>query len=71
MKYFTFEVPYRETVYGMTTFVVEAKSEDEARQLMDKESYKYYWDSEQDSSDNYEEFYSDMKLTEVTDSDQK
>ena len=65
MKYFTFEVPYRETVFGTTTFLVEADSEQEARELMDKESYKYYWDSEQDCSDNYEEFYSELKLTEV------
>lgn len=65
MTYFTFEVPYRETVYGTTKYVVEATSEEEARSLMDKESYKYYWDSEQDSSDNYEEFYSDIELTEV------
>jgi DNA-dependent RNA polymerase auxiliary subunit epsilon len=65
MKYFTFEVPYRETVYGTTTFLVEADSEQEARELMDKESYKYYWDSEQDCADNYEEFYSELKLTEV------
>lgn len=66
MKHFTFAVPYRETVYGMTTYVVEAKSEEEARMLMDKEAYKYYWDSEQDCSENYEEFYSDMTLEEVS-----
>ena len=65
MKYFTFEVPYKETVYGTTTFVVEANSETEARALMDKESYKYYWDSEQEYSDYYEEYYSELKLTEV------
>ena len=69
MKEFVFNVPYRETVTGMTTFVVEADSLDEATNKLNKEAYMYYVDSEQDSSDDYEEFWGELSLECVKEKD--
>ncbi len=65
MKEFVFNVPYKETVTGITTFVVEADSLEEATNKLNKEAYIYYYDSEQDSSDDYEEFWGELSLERV------
>ena len=69
MKEFVFNVPYKETVTGITTFVVEADSLEEATNKLNKESYIYYYDSEQDSSDDYEEFWGELSLESVKETD--
>ena len=70
MKEFVFNVPYKETVTGLTTFVVEADSLDEATTKLNKEAYLYYVDSEQDSCDDYEEFWGELSLECVKEQDQ-
>ena len=69
MKDFVFNVPYRETVTGTTTFVVEAEALEEATNKLNKETYLYYVDSEQDSSDDYEEFWGELSLERVKEKD--
>jgi len=65
MKEFVFTVPYKETVTGLTTFSVEAESLEEATNKLNKESYMYYVDSEEHSSDDYEEFWGELSLERV------
>jgi len=69
MKEFVFTVPYKETVIGWTTFVVEADSLDEATNKLNKEAYMYHVDSEQDTSDDYEEFWDELSLERVEEKD--
>jgi hypothetical protein len=46
MKMFEIRVPYSETVYGWTTYHVEADSLEEAREMLLKDDYLYYYDQE-------------------------
>jgi len=69
MKKFVFTVPYKETVTGLTTFSVEAESLEEATNKLNKESHMYYYDSEQHSSDDYEEFWGELSLEYVKEED--
>jgi len=69
MKEFVFTVPYKETVKGLTTFSVEAESLEEATNKLNKESYMYYVDSEEHSSDDYEEFWGELSLERVKEKD--
>ena len=47
MKKFEIRVPYSKTVYGWTTYLVEADSREEARKILLEES---------DQSDHYTQF---------------
>jgi hypothetical protein len=44
MKMFEFAVPYSETVYGEVVYCVEAKNIEEAKKLLQKDEYLYYWE---------------------------
>lgn len=65
MPTFKIKVPYRETVYGTVTYVVEADTEDAAGALIETDSYMYHYDSEQDYSDHYEEYWDDAEWEEL------
>jgi hypothetical protein len=64
MKKFTIKVPYRETVYGWTTYLVEADSREEAREILLKDDHLYYYDEEADHSDHYTQFWDDAEWEE-------
>ena len=65
MKRFKIEVPFSETVYGTVTFVVIADTKEEAEALLERDKGEYYWDTEQDYSENYEEHWDDVEWEEV------
>jgi hypothetical protein len=59
-------VPYSETVYGWTTYhVLEADSLEEAREMLLKDDYLYYYDQETDHSDHYTQFWDDAEWEEL------
>ena len=58
MTKYVISVPYQETVYGTVTYHVEANSLQEAQDTFeDSDQYMYYYDTEQDGSFDYQEFY--------------
>ena len=70
MKKFEIRVPYSETVYGWTTYRVEADSREEAREILADCMYQaighlYYYDQEADHSDHYTQFWDDAEWEEV------
>ena len=65
MKMFEIRVPYSETVYGWTTYHVEAGSLEEAREMLLKDDYLYYYDQETDHSDHYTQFWDDAEWEEL------
>ena len=64
MKKFTIKVPYSETVYGWTTYLVEADSREEAREILLNDENLYYYDEETDHSDHYTQFWDDAEWEE-------
>ena len=66
MKKFEIRVPYSETVYGWTTYLVEADSLEEAREMLLKDDYLYYYDQEEEYSDHYTQFWDDAESEEIT-----
>lgn len=65
MTKFKIKVPYRETVYGTVTYVVDADTKEEAEAFIETDSYMYHYDSEQDYADHYEEHWDDAEWEEV------
>lgn len=65
MKKFEIKVPYSETVYGWTTYLVEADSLEEAREILLKDDHLYYYDEEVDHSDHYTQFWDDAEWEET------
>ena len=66
MKKFEIRVPYSETVYGWTTYLVEADSLEEAREMLLKDDYLYYYDQEEGNIDHYTQFWDDAESEEIT-----
>jgi hypothetical protein len=64
MKKFTIKVPYSEMTYGTTTYVVWADTKEEAEALIEKDSYTYYYDTEQHYSEYYDECWDDAEWKE-------
>ena len=64
MKKFEIKVPYRETVYGTVTYIVDAETKEEAKAFIEKDSYPYYWDMEEEGSDHFEEYWDDAEWEE-------
>ena len=64
MKKFEIRVPYSETVYGWTIYLVEADSREEAREILLKDDYLYYYDEEAEQSDHYTQFWDDAEWKE-------
>ena len=65
MKKFTIKVPYSEMSYGTVTYAVIADTKEEAEALLERDKGEYYWDTEQDYSENYEEHWDDVEWEEV------
>lgn len=65
MPKYEIKVPYRETVYGVTTYCLEADSKESAREMLAEDDYLYYYDQEADHSDHYEQFWDDAEWEEV------
>ena len=65
MKTFKIKVPYSEMSYGTVTYAVIADTKEEAEALLERDKGEYYWDTEQDYSENYEEHWDDVEWEEV------
>ena len=59
MKTFEIRVPYSETVYSWTTYLVEADSREEAGEILLKDYHLYYYNEEADYSDHFTQFWDD------------
>lgn len=66
MRLFEIKVPYSETVYGTATYHVEAETEQDAKDALLEDDYLYYYDSETDYSENYQLFFDDLSLVELS-----
>ena len=65
MKMFEIRVPYSETVYGWTTYLVEADSLEEAQEMLSNDDSPHYYDQETDHSDHYTQFWDDAEWEEL------
>jgi hypothetical protein len=64
LKTFRVEVPFRETVYGVEFYTVEATTEEEALELI-KNGDAYAEDMENSHTDHYTPFYDDVTIEET------
>jgi hypothetical protein len=65
MKTFKIKVPYSEMSYGTVTYAVIADTKEEAEALLERDKGEYYWDTEQEYSEHWEEHWDDVEWEEV------